>query len=56
LGYLFDIFTKFSGKLLAQESLYSIFTIFADVPDTDQALSELKGVKTLNRKDFIDLM
>jgi hypothetical protein len=30
--------------------------MFADVPDTEQALRELKEVKALNRKDFIELM
>jgi hypothetical protein len=38
LGYVFDIFTQFSGKKLDQGDLYQIFTIFADVPDTEQAI------------------
>ena len=35
LGYIFDIFTKFSGKQLGKQDLYLVFNMFADVPDTE---------------------
>lgn len=32
LEYVFDIFTKYSGKNMSKEELQAAFTLFADVP------------------------